>query len=355
MRRGKRSSPDFGLSFLDVMSCGFGATILLLLIVDHRIDRGADNAPRNSLQVVSTLEAIRAESQQVLEALRKALSTQQSQNDAEIEESKALDAEATELTTEIATTNDSISTIKGEIAKLKSQIAENARSAEDKDEPSRYITRKGRQSLSGLKLNGNRILILLDSSSSMLDETLVNVLRRRNMNTEQKRKSPKWQRSLLILDWIGSQLKRSQLFQIYTFNTTATPVMQGSEAGGWERYDNGHTYSQATKQAKTLVPDGGTNLYTAFQTMRRMSPKPNNVILITDSLPTQSVTQPTRGLVNGKERMAHFIKAFNVLPRNVPMNVILLPFEGDPDAAGAFWRLASKTKGAFIVPSTDWP
>lgn len=355
MRREKRANPDFGLSFLDVMACGFGATILLLLIVDHKIDRGAKDEPRNSLVTIASLESIRVESQRVIEALRTALETQQNQNDVEIEETRALTEEAKDLTQEIATSKDSVSTIKGEIAVLKSQLAEKMRTPDEEDAPSRYTTSKGRQSLSGMKLNGKRMLILLDTSASMLDNTLINVLRRRNMNEAAKRAAPKWQRSLLILDWIGSQLKRSQFFQLYTFNAQATPALQGSETGGWERFGTGKTYLQATDQAKSLAPDGGTNLYAAFQVIRRMSPKPDAVILITDSLPTQSTARPIRTLVNGKERMQHFRKAFNLLPVRIPVNIILLPFEGDPDAAGAFWRLAEKSKGAFIVPSTDWP
>jgi hypothetical protein len=44
-----------------------------------------------------------------------------------------------------------------------------------------------------------------------------------------------------------------------------------------------------------------------------------------------------------------------VLVKGVPINVILLPMEGDPMAAAAYWRLAQITRGSFLSPSEDWP
>jgi hypothetical protein len=39
----------------------------------------------------------------------------------------------------------------------------------------------------------------------------------------------------------------------------------------------------------------------------------------------------------------------------VPANVILMPMEGDPSAPAAFWALARRTNGAFLMPAKDWP
>ena len=51
---------------------------------------------------------------------------------------------------------------------------------------------KKRQYLTGLKLGGQRTLILIDASASMLDETVVNVVRRKLMNDAARRRAPKW-------------------------------------------------------------------------------------------------------------------------------------------------------------------
>ena len=348
MGRKKRNTPEFGLSFLDVMSCGFGATVLLLLIVDHRIDIGAT-------QHTASIEALHAEQEHTIQTLREALLVQQNENQTQIDAAQALSKEAENTKAAITTSQKSISALKGVIEKLKSVLKQKQRTDDDLIAPSQYITSKGRQSLSGLRLDGKRVLILLDSSASMLDQTLVNVIIRRNLSPTQKKASPKWQRSLLILDWVGNQFKALQNFQIHTFNTMPTPLLQGTETGGWERFGKGHSYRQAVKDARNIVPGDGTNLYNAFDLVRHLKPKPDNVILITDSLPTQGLGTSRRNLVTGAERLRHFKAAFDRLPGRVPVNIILLPFEGDPDAAGAFWRLAEKTKGAFIVPSQDWP
>ena len=38
MARRKRKFTTFNLSFLDIMSCGFGAVVLVFLIIDHSME-----------------------------------------------------------------------------------------------------------------------------------------------------------------------------------------------------------------------------------------------------------------------------------------------------------------------------
>jgi hypothetical protein len=35
--------------------------------------------------------------------------------------------------------------------------------------------------------------------------------------------------------------------------------------------------------------------------------------------------------------------------------VVMLPMKGDPLSTHAYWRLARRTSGSFVVPSRDWP
>ena len=60
-------------------------------------------------------------------------------------------------------------------------------------------------------------------------------------------------------------------------------------------------------------------------------------------------------MVSGEQRRKHFIAAMKEFPRGVPLNTILFPMEGDPEAAALFWQTALDTDGAFIAPSRDWP
>jgi hypothetical protein len=83
---------------------------------------------------------------------------------------------------------------------------------------------------------------------------------------------------------------------------------------------------------------------------------PDQVILITDGLPTQGATPPAlRRFVDAGQRARLFDEAIRGVNRNVPMDVVLLPMKGDLPASHRFWMLALMTKGAFVMPSPDWP
>ena len=86
-----------------------------------------------------------------------------------------------------------------------------------------------------------------------------------------------------------------------------------------------------------------------------MSPIPDNIYLITDGLPTQGRAAPRESTVSGRNRLELFEEAVNQLPKNIPVNIILLPMEGDPMAAAAYWQLAQLSNGSFMSPSGDWP
>ena len=77
--------------------------------------------------------------------------------------------------------------------------------------------------------------------------------------------------------------------------------------------------------------------------------------LIIDSLPTQGTRPPRRATISGNDRLDLFREATRKLPKQIPVNVIMFPMEGDPMASAAYWNLARQTGGAFISPSWDWP
>ena len=77
-----------------------------------------------------------------------------------------------------------------------------------------YVGDGDRQYLTGLKVGGERILILLDASASMLGATIVNVIRRRNLPEEVRIRSPKWQQAVSTVDWLTTQFPRDSRFQI---------------------------------------------------------------------------------------------------------------------------------------------
>ena len=111
----------------------------------------------------------------------------------------------------------------------------------------------------------------------------------------------------------------------------------------------------ALKALNRLAPKNGTNLEKAFIAANQLNPKPDNIYLITDGLPTQGTKSSSKITISGKDRARLFNKAVDKLPARTPVNIILTPIEGDPYAAIAFWRLSRATQGSFMSPSKDWP
>jgi hypothetical protein len=188
----------------------------------------------------------------------------------------------------------------------------------------------------------------------MLDETLVNVIRMRNMPEYRRLQSEKWRRAVSTVDWLTAQIPAKSKFQVLAFNTRAWPAVKDSD-GKWLDGSDAQALADVMKSLRRTVPQDGTSLENVFTAMNALSPAPDNVYLITDGLPTQGATPPTRKTIDGDGRMKLFEKAIVKYPAKVPLNVILMPMEGDPYASGAFWALARRTNGSFLMPSRDWP
>ena len=96
-------------------------------------------------------------------------------------------------------------------------------------------------------------------------------------------------------------------------------------------------------------------MHHAFAVIDRLPERPDNIILLTDGLPTMKTSKPMGYKVSSKKRFGYFRSAVSQLPSGIPVNVILYPMEGDPRAASAFWRLAIETRGSYFCPARDWP
>jgi hypothetical protein len=203
-------------------------------------------------------------------------------------------------------------------------------------------------------MGGKRIFILVDASASMLDETIVGIIRRRNVKDSQKLRAPKWRRVVKTVDWLMAQLPPASRFQIYTFNETARPLLDKTE-GSWLDAGDADQLTRAADSIQRLVPEKGTSFLNAFKALREMKPTPDNIFLLSDSLPTMGSSKPWRTRVSSNKRLSLFHDSVQKLPVRVPVNIILYPMEGDPLAADAFWRLARKTNGSFFSPSENWP
>ena len=360
----RRRMNVFSLSFLDVMSCGFGAVVLIFLIINHATTVESERSNSRTLASVSLVNREVTVGERDLAELRELLDEVELQL-ADSREQARLTSDEIDLTTlRLAQLRDSQNNnaagrdeLKSEVDRLEQEVAKlrSTRVSEDEEgQATRTFVGEGdRQYLTGLKVGGDRILIALDASASMLADDLVNVLRTRNMNPDRQRQSPKWRRAVRTVDWITAQMPLEARFQILLFAEQPEWLLPDSK-GEWLDVAGGANLNRAVEALEEKVPSGGTSLQRAFATISELRPPPDNVFLIIDSLPTIGDKAPRRGTINGRDRIRLFEQALDEAPDS-PINVILFPMEGDPYAAAAYWQLAQATGGAFMSPARDWP
>ena len=359
----RRKLTTFSLSFLDIMSCGFGAVVLVFLMIDHAANVHSEEVNKALLSEVSLLEEQVFEGEENLVKVRNTVAeVNQELADADGLASKMLKT-ISETKQETAFANKDTLAQEQHVNQLKADIqaleVEKKRRAINIQKQSgsnvRRITGDGdRQYLTGLKLGGQRNLILLDTSASMLDHSIVNIIRRRNMSDATKRSAKKWQRAIASVNWLTAQLPPNSQYQIYTFNTEVKPALPNT-LGQWLWVKKVDETEQALSALRQIIPSKGTSLEVLFRSVKQLKPLPDNIILITDGLPTQGLKASASSTISGRERLRLFQRAQKELPLNIPVNVILTPLEGDPIASSSFWKLAIATGGSFLSPSKDWP
>ncbi len=359
----RRDNVMSSLAFLDVMSCGFGAIVLVFLIMNH-------STARDGRMVNQDLYAeLRMLDYQVLQGERERaeLTTEVADSRRKIEsadrrlqaDEEALDKQTeskTEDPEEAAAREPTLAELKADV-EAREQDVKRMREAEKGNEGGRVLRIEGegnRQYLTGLRVGGRHIVVAVDGSASMLDESIVNVLRRRYQSDAQKRSAPKWDRAIRTVDWVAAQLPLDASFQIVIFNTEPKSLSTPGSFD-WTPVGDGNQLRKSLEALRSHVPNEGTSLENLFVQLRSMMPMPDNVYLLTDSLPTQGTQKPRAATITGKDRLDLFREARTKMPNNIPINVIMFPMEGDPFAAGAFWNLARSSGGAFLSPSKDWP
>jgi hypothetical protein len=347
------------------MTCGLGAVVLLYMVINASVQIRAGRLTGQLRAEVDRLEA------EVLDGHARLVELRNSVREVENEHVRAsglarrLIENLEQIQAELATFDQSTIARREHINRLKADLksleeeSKRLSAATPSDEiPGRrlraHVGDGDRQYLTGLKVGGDRILFLVDASASMLDDTLVNVLRRRNLQDHDKVRADKWRQALATVDWLTTQIPRSSRFQIYTFADTPQAVLADT-TGRWLDGNDREMLQRSIVAIREVIPDGGTNLYNALAVISAMRPRPDNVILLVDGLPTKGAGSSSRGTVSAGQRLKLFNRAIKNLPRTIPINVILFPMEGDPMAASSFWKLAMAHRGSFMSLSEDWP
>ena len=353
------------MSFLDCMSCGFGAVILFFMIINAQVKETTEDDPTDRMAEVNRLEVEVLEGRKNLVLAKNTIETLESEQETTegmiaqiIALIAELQAELAQYDNETLAKIERIEKLQSDIKSLEEEVKRLlALKAEEENQGARIREFKGegdRQYLTGLKLGGDRTLILVDRSASMLDDTIVNIIRRRNMSDGDKLRAVKWRQVVASVDWLTSQFKPGSQFQIYMFNNEVQPVIKGS-AGTWLNADDATKLDEAIRVLRRTPPENGTNTRAAFEIASTLTPRPDNIILLVDSLPTMMEATTNRRMVTGRDRLSMHGRSIRELPSGIPVNILLFPMEGDYDAAIAYWTLAYGSGGSFMAVSRDWP
>lgn len=342
----------FSISFLDIISCGFGAVILLFVLTsgkkeeyrnnrlsDVKIDVGAITHDINIEQKeLKRLSEILKKNKNLIVQLNSAredldLTLLDKQNLLMLALSKRADIE------------ENLLLLLGKLEDLPKV---------EEPPPIPIVNPIKRQYLTDFKLNGDRVLILIEASGGMLDISIDQAIERLAHTDEEKIQAPKWQRILRATEWLITSLNRPTKYNILTFGRETNPLSAGMDNEWLDPWDR-QTTTEVLSLLKKVVPQGESNLERAFFVAATMDPLPDIIILLTDGLPTMAESVPRGPLVDSSDRIRMFNAAKRQVPAGIPINIIMYPWDQDPQAAALFWILACATRGSFICPSKDWP
>jgi hypothetical protein len=363
--RKRRSFEVFTLSFLDCICCGFGAVVLFYTIVQ------AQAGAQEILRIDQLTGEVRKLEEEVLEGTKNLVllrnTLEKTDQDAAEAKARALRVaaelkqrreEIPSLDVDSVARREHINKLMADIKSLEEGIKKLQGGALDKGPAGTRVKafrgRGDRRYISSLKMKGKRIMVLLDTSASMMDEDVAKILRLRNQPEAMRRSALKWRRALDMVEWLSAQLPDNSEFQVYGFNTKAKAVLADTH-GKWLSSSDPRVINNVLTAARAITPSDGTSLVNAFLTLRTIEPQPDQIVLITDGLPTQGSVPPSRKFINARDREKLFNDAMKTMTRDLPIDVVLLPMKGDLPAANAYWQLARRTGGSYVVPSRDWP
>ena len=359
--RARRREPGSLIAFLDVMACGLGAAVLLFLIVKHHSEAAVETeTTERAAAETQALAALREEAEALAGRIEQARRESEVRREREVRKDANREAAQDAARTRLAALERDIERASARNAALRQRVesAEPNRVADViEDSPGGE-----EEYLLGLNVEGRRIAILVDRSASMTDERLIDIIARKVRTDEDKRKGPKWRRTLRTARWLLHRLPAGSEVAVVAFNDEAKLL----HAEGWADGRDRATLQALFDELDALVPTGATNLEAGLRALGRLSPDATDIYVVTDGLPTRSVSSPgllsgcsrnAKGKVSGECRKRLFYASLRnaAPPPGRKVHVILLPLEGDPEAAPAFWNWTAQAGGLLLTPARGWP
>ncbi len=371
--RSRKIIESFNLAFLDIMSCGLGAVILILMLVkfDPEIDL---NAPE---EVVSTqTQQLRLDIKSLSEHatnLQQTLIDLDAQYEKQLKQHIVTEQKVQKLRLDVQAKQATLSQKQQNIDQSRTKLEELTKQrvefiekkikqqSESQKLAKNNIQTKGKETeqyLLGLSVEGKRIGLLIDASASMTDEKLIDIIARKIKKSSDKKAGPKWIRTKRIINWLLSNIPESSEFSVVFYNQEAH--MMGPKQ--LMRTTQAQDIAALQKNIDDFIPENATNLAAGLRKMKEINPAITNLYIVTDGLPTQGSSTVfsrcvlNRKTISGECRQQLLQSAVKEsFGANVPVSIVLLPMEGDPQAANMYWQWAFKTQGILMTPAPSWP
>lgn len=330
------------------MACGLGAVALMFVFVKDSTFNPLNTDFSNEISITNN----------EISKLNNDIKLKQSQLSKILDELESSEILLKQSTTKVAITNQTIDDLLSKNNELSEVL--NKINVNQTNKP----TIETKEYISGCNVKGQKIIFLIDSSKSMLDKEVINILQLGVKTSSEQNNSKKWIQAKKILRWlINNSPERSEIL-ISSFNEKLNIDVGPGE---WTNKNDAIDIESQIINLFSDPPKGGTNLQNAIRMLEPWKDV-DSIYLVTDSLPTLAIkTKNTANkvsrclnddYVSGDCRVSFFnefkkelFQRFN----NVSLNTILLPMKGDPDAPYHFSYLSTSLNGCFMTPSIDWP
>lgn len=332
----RREAQSSSLSFMDCICCGFGAVLLLFILTAKAQITDSQEQANQSLAAAETLQAAIRETEAQQKALEQELEALDPQPDSNATSLAQLAAEQERLAKSVNEQTEALASLETEAAEPEQPPALDRPSADQ-------------SYLSGLHLRGPRAVILLESSGSMLAEEAQSALKiiQQGKGSEAK----KWLRAKAALRAVLAAIPKGTRVAIFAMAEDTQRLSGSAPAPYIDPYDNS-ALLPLLDRLDQLEAKGGANLEKGLQTVAQLKERASSLLLIGDGLPSAPAAPGVS--LSEMDRVTLFKRATATAP-NYPFNILLLPFAGDPSAAGLFWRLSGRTGGITLIPGDDWP
>lgn len=340
----KREINLSSLAFIDVMACGLGAVILLFFILDF----GKAETEKVSQPSLDVEESVNQD-----ELTR--------QYDQLVSEKRKLEEI---LRTSGKDLSDKLVKLL-EFEDLPSSPKASSRAYSNQATYSDLSNQPGK--LIGITLSGAKILIILDSSASMSYDKLIDIIVGLSDSSGKRlADGDKWKQAKNIGQWLIENAPDASQVRVLSY---ANKITFSHES--WTT--SALALEQFNKLKQEVKPKFGTSLGIALEYVEKEAYRPTDIYLITDGLPTLPGMEDSVGRmrqirndcfrrekensqVDGVCRRKLFVSAVSKFQRksSARVHVILLPLEGDPEAAPNYQHWSNQSGGTLFAPARRW-